>query len=116
MQNCLIFDKPCAIIRIMSKRSIRVLAIVALVFMALFVASLTAWSFDRGLFNGAIGYVAIFTGGIGIGIYVVLLLLRRAEKRNAQFYEDTETPSQSQSDAEKDQPSDASQNEPPREN
>lgn len=67
----------------MSKRTVRILAIVALVFMVLFVAATIAWSFDRALFNGAIGYVAIFTGGLGIGIYVVLMLLRRAEARAA---------------------------------
>lgn len=59
----------------------KILAIVALVFMVLFVAATIAWSFNRSLFNGAIGYVAIFTGGVGIGIYVVLMLLRRAEAR-----------------------------------
>lgn len=61
----------------------RILAVVALVFMGLFSVSVIAWFFDRTLFNGSIGYVAIFTGFVGIGIFVVLMLIKRSEERNA---------------------------------
>lgn len=60
----------------MSNKSRRSIAWIALAFMVLFVAALTAWGFDRSLFNGAIGYAAIFTGGLGIGLFVVLYFTR----------------------------------------
>lgn len=67
----------------MKKKTLRILAIVALVFMGLFTACFIAWCFNRALFNGAIGYAAIFTGGIGIGLFVVIQLLKRAQDKKA---------------------------------
>lgn len=56
----------------MSEKGRKIVARIALAFMILFVASLTAWCFDRTLFHGAIGYCAIFTGFFGIALFVVL--------------------------------------------
>lgn len=55
----------------MSEKGRKIVARIALAFMILFVASLTAWCFDRTLFHGAIGYCAIFTGFFGIALFVV---------------------------------------------
>lgn len=50
--------------------------------MILFVASLTAWCFDRTLFHGAIGYCAIFTGFFGIALFVVLHFTRPSQEKD----------------------------------
>ena len=62
----------------MSEKGRKIVARIALAFMLLFVASLTAWCFDRTLFHGAIGYCAIFTGFFGIALFVVLHFTRPA--------------------------------------
>lgn len=56
----------------MKDKTARALAIIALVFMGLFVASLIATLVDVTLFNGSIGYIALGTGIVGILIFVVL--------------------------------------------
>ena len=66
----------------MSEKGRKIVARIALAFMLLFVASLTAWCFDRTLFHGAIGYCAIFTGFFGIALFVVLHFTRPAPDRN----------------------------------
>ena len=66
----------------MNKNLKKAIAIVALVFMALFVVALVLTCIDIKMLNGAVGYVALFTGFIGISLYVVLLLDAKAAKRN----------------------------------
>ena len=56
----------------MKDKTARALAIVALVFMGLFVAALVATLVDVTLLNGSIGYIALGTGIVGILIFVVL--------------------------------------------
>lgn len=55
--------------------------------MALFVVALTAWCFNRNLFHGAIGFAAIFTGGLGIALFVVLYFTKPRDPAGS---EDTE--------------------------
>ena len=54
----------------------RVIAIIALVFMAIFSVSLVLYLLDKTLFNGAIGIFTLFFGGVGIALFVVLKLSR----------------------------------------
>lgn len=63
----------------MSKKTKKIIAIVALVFMVLFCVALTLTFYNRMLFNGAIGACALFTGGIGIALFLVLKLSRSPE-------------------------------------
>ncbi len=63
----------------MDKKLKRIIAIVALVFMALFSVSLILTFYDRTLFNGAIGFCALFTGGIGLALFGVIKLSRSPE-------------------------------------
>ncbi len=56
----------------MKDKTARVLAIIALVFMGLFVAALVATLVDFTLFNGSIGYIALGTGIVGIMLFIVL--------------------------------------------
>ena len=60
----------------MGKKSKRILAIVALVFIGLFTVSLVAFLVDKSLFNGAIGFFALFTGGVGLALFFVIKLSR----------------------------------------
>ena len=50
--------------------------------MGLFAVSLVIACMDFNLLNGAIGYVALFTGFVGINLYMVLYLVNKAAKRN----------------------------------
>lgn len=50
------------------------MAIVSLVFMALFVVSLVLCCIDLNMLNGSIGFVALFTGFLGISIFAVIRL------------------------------------------
>ena len=60
----------------MGKKSKRILAIVALVFIGLFTVSFVAFLVDKTLFNGAIGFFALFTGGVGLALFFVIKLSR----------------------------------------
>lgn len=66
----------------MNKKLKKIVASISLVFMGLFVVSLVIACIDFNLLNGAIGYVALFTGFIGISLYIVLYLDNKAAKRN----------------------------------
>ena len=48
----------------MSKKLKRIIAIIALVFMAVFTVSLVAYLVDKTLLNGAIGFLTLFSGVI----------------------------------------------------
>lgn len=60
----------------MSKKTKKILAIIALVFIGLFTVSFVAFLVDRTLFNGAIGFLALFTGGIGLALFLAIKLSR----------------------------------------
>ena len=74
----------------MDKKLKRIIAIVALVFMALFSVSLILTFYDRTLFNGAIGFCALFTGGIGLALFGVIKLSRSPEDAKCDEQEDSE--------------------------
>ena len=63
----------------MSKKLKKIIAIIALVFMALFTVSLILTFYDRTLFNGAIGFFTLFTGGVGIALFFTIKLSRSPE-------------------------------------
>ena len=56
----------------MKDKQARVLAIVALVFMGIFVVALIVTLVDHTLLNGAIGYVALCSGVFAIMIFIAL--------------------------------------------
>ncbi len=56
----------------MKDRTSRVLAIIALVFALIFVASLTATLVDINIFNGGIGYIALCSGVFVLMIFIAL--------------------------------------------
>ena len=56
----------------MKDKTARALAIVALVFMGIFVAALIATLVDHTLFNGGIGYIALGSGVFAIMIFIAL--------------------------------------------
>ena len=60
----------------MSKKLKRIIAIIALVFMAVFTVSLVAYLVDKTLLNGAIGFLTLFSGGIGIALFLVIWMSR----------------------------------------
>lgn len=55
----------------MSKKLKRIIAIIALVFMGVFTVSLVCVLIDRTLLNGQIGFLALFSGAVGIGLFFV---------------------------------------------
>ncbi len=60
----------------MSKKLKRIIAIIALVFVAVFTVSLIAYFIDKTLLNGAIGFLTMFSGGIGLALFLVIWLSR----------------------------------------
>lgn len=60
----------------MGKKQKRIIAIIALVFLAVFTVSFVVFLFDRTLLNGAIGFLALFSGGIGLALFLVIRLSR----------------------------------------
>ncbi len=56
----------------MKDKSARVLAIIALVFMGIFVVTLTMTLIDYRMLNGSIGFVALGSGVFAIMIYIAL--------------------------------------------
>lgn len=57
----------------MKDKTARVLAIVALVFMGLFIVALIATFVDFTLFNGGIGFIAL---GLGVIVLIILIALK----------------------------------------
>ncbi len=60
----------------MGKKQKRIIAITALVFLAVFTVSFVVFLIDRTLLNGAIGFLAAFSGGIGLALFLVIRLSR----------------------------------------
>lgn len=60
----------------MNKKLRRVIAIIALVFMAIFSVSLVAYFVDRTLLSGMIGIITLFSGGIGLALFLVVWMSR----------------------------------------
>ena len=56
----------------MKDKHARVLAIIALVFMVLFIVALTATLIDHTLLNGSVGYIALCTGVFVFMIFIAL--------------------------------------------
>lgn len=65
----------------------RVIAIIALVFAAVFTVAFVAFLVDRALLNGAIGRLAMFAGGITLALYLVLLFDRKSSKAGSSIDE-----------------------------
>ena len=64
----------------MSEKVKRIIAIIALVCMGLFSIAFVAYLLNKTLFNGAIGFCALFFGAIGIALYLVLWISTRGER------------------------------------
>ena len=56
----------------MKDKHARVLAIIALIFMVLFIVALTATLIDHTLLNGSVGYIALCTGVFVFMIFIAL--------------------------------------------
>lgn len=78
----------------MSKKTKKIVAVIALVFMALFCISLVLTFYDRRLFNGAIGACALFTGGIGIALFLAIKLSRSPEDAQSEADEQSDNEKQ----------------------
>lgn len=68
----------------MSKKLKKAVAITALVFVGIFTVSFVAFLVDRTLLNGAIGFLAMFSGGIGLALFLVVKLSRGGEPDGAE--------------------------------
>lgn len=68
----------------MNEKVKRVIAIIALVCMGLFSVAFVAYLLNKSLFNGAIGFCALFFGAVGVALYLVLWISTRGE-RNQRF-------------------------------
>lgn len=73
----------------MSKKLRQIVAIIALILMVAFLVSFTAYLIDATLLNGAIGFLALFSGVFMFSLYLVIVfdnkfgaeaMKRRAEK------------------------------------
>lgn len=64
----------------MSKKLKKAVAITALVFVGIFTVSFVVFLFDRTLLNGAIGFLAMFSGGIGLALFLVVKFSRGGDE------------------------------------
>ena len=80
----------------MSRKFKRVLAIIALVFIGLFTVSFVAFLVDKTLFNGSIGFFALFTGAVGLALFFVIKLSRD----NTDYAQNHDTSDESDNDKE----------------
>lgn len=71
----------------MNKTLRKILAIIALVMMLLFIASLMAYLIDKTLLNSSIGLIVIFTFCIAIGLYLVIVLDNKFNKQKKEIEE-----------------------------
>lgn len=60
----------------MNDRLKRVIAIIALILLGIFSVSFIIYLFDNTLLNGAIGDIAIWSGGFGLLLFIVLWISR----------------------------------------
>lgn len=74
----------------MDKKSRRVTAIIALVFMAIFSVSLVAYFVDRTLLSGMIGIITLFSGGIGLALFLIVWMSR--DKYSGENDENSDNP------------------------
>lgn len=83
----------------MSKKLRQIVAISALILMLIFLVSFTAYLIDGTLLNGAIGFLAIFSGAFMFSLYLVIVfdnkfgaeaMKRRAEKAMQEAKEEEE--------------------------
>ena len=58
----------------MNRKFRKAMAIVSLIFMALFTVALILSLVNPKMFNGSIGYIALFTGFIGLSVFFVIKL------------------------------------------
>ena len=76
----------------MSSKSRRIIAIVALVFVGLFSVSFVMYLLNSAMFNGAIGYIAMFTGGIGLALFLVVYFSRKSDEQFTMTADEDENP------------------------
>lgn len=57
----------------------RILAVIALVFMAIFSVTLVMTFVSPGMWNGAVGYMALISGLLGIGLFLVIRFVLKDE-------------------------------------
>ncbi len=65
----------------MNKKLKKAMAIVALIFMAIFTVSLVLCLALPTALNHGFGYITLFTGFVGISVFVVIKLSERAETK-----------------------------------
>ena len=58
----------------------RILAIIALVFMAIFSVTLVLTFVSPDMWNGAVAYAALVSGLLGVGLFLVLRFLLKPEE------------------------------------
>lgn len=56
----------------MSKKLKQIVAIIALIFMGIFTVSFILWLINSNFLNGQIGFLTLFSGGIGIALFFVI--------------------------------------------
>ena len=60
----------------MSRKTRKIIAIIAVALILIFTVAFILYLFDKGMFNGGIGGIAIWSGGIGFLLWAVLWLDR----------------------------------------
>ena len=86
----------------MSDKVRRIIAIIALVFVGLFSVAFVMYLYDSALFNGAIGYVALFTGGIGLALFLVVYFSRKSTLKYNSEVEEQENNDENKDEEKKD--------------
>ncbi len=67
----------------MNQKIMRILAIVALVFMIIFAISATMYFYNTQMFGGVLQFVLYISGALGIGIGVPLIIMNNGLKKQA---------------------------------
>ena len=98
-----------------NNKFIRIIAIIALVLISVFSVTFVMYLADKTLFNGAIGYIAAWNGGIGLLLSVFLWLSRafpsqkEKDKARAKLQQEYDELTAKEEDAEKDNENSANQ-------
>lgn len=66
----------------MSKKTKQVIAIVALVFMAVFTVTFVLWLAAPKLWNGQFGWWALVSGCAGVGLFLLVKLVKTPEEKS----------------------------------
>jgi hypothetical protein len=85
----------------MSEKAIRILAIIALVFVGIFSVSFVLYLLDKDMLGGAVALVTLISGGVGFFLFLMVKFM--AKKQAPDVVEESDNESEEDENAENEQ-------------